>query len=133
MFFSDDLRLRGSLALSSAMLARDGTPAIAVTREGTVLIHRDGQRFVAAVPTRGQARGVITLRGIHNPEGLTVDDRGHIFVAENGRLVDFLPTGARFAASTFTGLPAERFVHVSRSYTNLSPRTVLDHLPPGER
>jgi hypothetical protein len=127
-FFSEGLRPRGSRALSSTVLAGDGGPAVAVTRGGTVLVHRDGESSVAAVPTRGTARPrVIALRGVRNPQGMTVDDRGHMFVAENGRLVDFLPNGARIARSPFNGMPAERFVHVSRSWTNLSPRTVLDH------
>ena len=60
----------------------------------------------------------IKLHGAPHPRGLAVDDRGHLFVSSDSRLVELLPNGEPVKHSYFTGMPAPGTLRVSRSFSN---------------
>ena len=59
------------------------------------------------------------------PRSLDFDDRGHMFVSNNGTLVEFLQNSTGVwqvvPASLFGGLPAHRDFRMTRSRTNFTP------------
>jgi len=129
-YFSPTLQAEGSQRLPKAALRGSGHISLAISRQGRSLIHRDGQSTITISGENPGAFHPIAVGGLRDPQGLTVDDNGHMFVADRGRIVDLLPNGRRAPRSPFTGMPARRFLHVARSFSNVPPETVLDYLPP---
>jgi hypothetical protein len=63
----------------------------------------------------------VALQGAKSPKGLSVDDRGHLFVTDGGEVAEHDAAGAPVTGSKFTGLPGGQVVQILRSFTNFDP------------
>jgi hypothetical protein len=121
-FLSPSLQVLGSAPVPASLLAGEGAFSLAVGSDGALFIHRNGQPTVATAAPATQPNAItfstVTLQDAPNALGLTVDDRGHLLVSSNGRLVELLANGQPAPNSFFTGMPAGAIVRVSRSFSN---------------
>ena len=121
-FLSRSLRVVGSAPVPKSLLAGAGGFSLAIGPAGRLFIHRDGQPTVVTAAPAAQVGklsfSTIKLHGAPHPRGLAVDDRGHLFVSSDSRLVEWLPNGEPVKHSYFTGMPAPGTLRVSRSFSN---------------
>lgn len=122
-YFSTALKSLGSAPIPAGLFAGRGAVALAIAPSGALVIHRDGSPSVAvgrpAAAATNSGFPEIKLAGVQQPQGLAVDDRGHLLFSSRGRLVDLLANGQPATGSVFDGMPAAAIVHVARSYSNV--------------
>lgn len=68
----------------------------------------------------------VTLEGLRNPVGLTVDDRGHLFINDGGLVYEFEANGNPAERSRFAGLRGGYQLDILRSFSNFDPATMSD-------
>lgn len=95
---------------------------------GEVVVHCDGSPVLTRIALGDGPLRVrpVALQGAVAPVGLTLDDEGHAFVSDGGKLVDYDPDGRRVETSPFAGLPGGTSLDVLRSFSNFDPRTMSD-------
>jgi hypothetical protein len=100
--------------------------AVWLWTEGSATLYR-----LAPNSTGGLTITTLTHAAITNPHGLDFNDQGHMFVSNNGIVVELLQGATGWSVvspSFFGGLPADRLLRMKRSRTNF---TVGVHDQPG--
>jgi hypothetical protein len=95
--------------------------------DGAIWLHRDGS--AAALRVRSGDRGAVQLHevdleGVEAPEGLFVDERGHLFVTDRGVIAELDADGRRVERSYFAGREGTGAVRLLLPFTNFDPRTM---------
>jgi hypothetical protein len=97
---------------------------------GQVVVHCDGATTLTRLTIAADGSSVraaqVQLQGAVAPVGLAVDDEGHTFVSDGGKLADYDPSGRLVASSPFAGMPGGTSLDVLRSFSNFDPKTMSD-------
>jgi hypothetical protein len=129
-FFDHDLRPTGQVALPDVVATalggtQGGRVSLAAGPDGSLLLHLDGStdlfRLTQDVTGGWQAQKV-TLQGARSPQGLSVDDQGHLFFSDGNVLVEYQASGQQVERSKFTGLPGGQVVQVLLNFSNFDPQ-----------
>jgi hypothetical protein len=130
--FSSQLKLVGTVQVPQAALA--GTGSISIALHGRFLyLHRDGEPVVAlislpATPAASPAPAAVRfvqLSGAVGSKGLSVDDSGRIFVANDaGQLEEYGPAGHLLRGSPFNGRSVGSQFVVNTSYSGPNQSSV---------
>ena len=138
-FFGSDLQPAGGLRLPASFTNGRGGADLALGPTGDLVLHRAGARVVYAIDAGQQSKAATfptaalrarPLRGVTAPKGLAIDDAGHLFTSDNGRLVELGVNGAPVANSPYAGLRAGSIVRIDHDYSNAARDQFLDYLPP---
>jgi hypothetical protein len=143
VFFDGDLIVRGSTALKPNQVAR-GTSHVSMSiapKTGAIHLTRDGLPGVVRVSFRRNGSAVtrqLALPGVQDASGLTVDERGHIFVNSGGYATEFDASGRPVEWSPFAAMRAGSVVQVLRPFSNADPAMATSPsfrnvLPPAAR
>jgi hypothetical protein len=84
------------------------------------LVDQGSARFYRVDPTSAAVETIL-LPGVNKPSSIDVDSLGHLFVVDQGRLIEFAagPSGyAEVAGSPWTGRSAGQVFRISRNRTN---------------
>ena len=128
-FFDSDLNPAGAISLPAFRWNAPVSMSIN-PKSGVIWLHCDGSpKVVRVVFKPGSRTPEITelmLQGARQPIGLTIDDQGHLFVSDGGRLAEYDRNGRSIVRSRFGGLRAGQTIDILRSFTNFDPRTMSD-------
>ena len=124
-FFDTDLNPMGSDALPS--IPGDGFLRLSVNPvDGTIWLRGDGS--VSLFRLRSDREKLeameVKLDAARDSVGLYTDERGHVFVSEDGRLAEFDSDGRRVTRSPFIGQPAGAILQMLRPFSNFDPETM---------
>jgi hypothetical protein len=129
VLYDENLVPRGSVALPQ-LGCRGGLTMKVDPATGEIVVHCDGATTLTRLTIADDGSAVrarqVLLQGAAAPGGLTVDDQGHTFVSDGGRLADYDPDGRLVESSPFAGLPGGANVDVLRSFSNFDPKTMSD-------
>ncbi len=128
-FFDSDLNPAGVASLPA--FGWNGPVSMSVDpKSGVIWLHCDGSPRIARVVFEPQSSvpetAELMLQGASQPVGLTVDDRGHLFVSDAGRLAEYDGDGRSIERSRFSGLRGGQSIDILRAFTNFDPRTMTD-------
>jgi hypothetical protein len=138
-FYGSDLQPAGGLRLPASFTKGRGAVDLALAPNGDLVLHRAGARAVYAIDAAQQAKAAAfpaaalsarPLRGVTAPQGLAIDDGGHLFTSDNGSLVELDANGAPVADSPYAGMRAGTIVRIDHDYSNAARDQPLDYMPP---
>jgi hypothetical protein len=97
---------------------------------GQIVVHCDGATVLTRLTISADRSTVrvaqVPLQGAVAPVGLAVDDQGHAFVSDGGRITDYDPNGRPVTSSPFAGMPGGTNLDVLRSFDNFDAKTMSD-------
>jgi len=126
--FDSSLRRLGSMAVPAGVLGDSGRLTLSINpTTGDMWTLFVGARYLSRMsfPERGTGSilaSQITLpEDLRHPEGLSVDEKGNLFVASDGTVYPIDENGRLISTSPLFGLPAGPSLQIARPFTNYDP------------
>lgn len=122
-FFNRDLRSAGNVAAPGIPTS---TAACRLHRDdrGNWYVFAKGARTISKVTFDGERPTVSQIAvpaSVSNPSGITVDEKGKIFLVANRTIVPLNREGQVDRGSNFFGQPAGDFLEIKRPFANMRP------------
>ncbi|MCI0387307.1 MAG: hypothetical protein MOB07_00840 [Acidobacteria bacterium] len=124
-FFDTDLTPTGAVALPA--VPDNGRLSLSVNpTDGTIWLRGDGSPGLLRLRSDGERLEAMEVRleAARDSVGLYVDERGHVFVSEDGILAEFDSDGRRVMRSPFSGRQAGAIMQMLRPFSNFDPETM---------
>ena len=124
-FFDTDLNPTGAVALPA--VPDNGRLSLSVNpTDGTIWLRSDASPGLLRLRSDGERLEAMEVRleAVRDSVGLYVDERGHLFVSEDGILAEFDSDGRRVMRSPFSGKPAGAILQMLRLFSNFDPETM---------
>jgi hypothetical protein len=129
--YNTELERAGSLAFLTSMLPPRTGARLAMSvapSDGSIWLHFAGATSALRLRV-GEREGFeateIALEGVQAPEGLYVDERGHVFVTDERLIVELDAEGRRVERSRLAGRQGGSLLQILRPFSNFDPETMV--------
>ena len=119
-YFDTDLNPMGDSALPA--IPGNGRLSLSVNpTDGTIWLRCDGSVSLLRLRSDSLEAMEVKLEDARDSVGLYADERGHVFITEDGRLAEFDTEGRRVLRSPFVGQAAGALLQMLRPFSNFDP------------